>query len=152
MDNGREIRVILAEDHPEVRLGIRRMLSREDDIQVIGESGNGEDALKLVDELKPDVLLLDIEMPCLNGIEVTRKIRQMKKPVHILILSGYVDQDYVRLVMEQGACGYLAKEDAPRKLLYAVRKVANNGMNDSRPHEFVSGWSGTGVGGNLRSI
>jgi|WetSurMetagenome_2_1015567.scaffolds.fasta_scaffold121794_3 DNA-binding NarL/FixJ family response regulator len=116
--------VVLADDHESVRKGIRELLKNAPDIEVIGEASNGFDALKRVEEMQPDVILLDIEMPGMNGIEVTRRLRGMGAGVSILILSAYDDQDYIREVLENGASGYIVKGEAPRWVVEAVRGVA----------------------------
>jgi DNA-binding NarL/FixJ family response regulator len=118
------IRVILADDHVVVRIGIRNLLSRSADISVIGEASNGVEAIQLVNELKPDVLLLDMEMPELDGVEVARRLRAAKAPVKILALSAYNDKQYILSMFDQGAAGYLTKDEAPEKIIEAVRGVA----------------------------
>lgn len=118
------IRVILADDHVVVRIGIRNLLSRSTDISVIGEASNGVEAIQLVNELKPDVLLLDMEMPELDGVEVARRLRAAKAPVKILALSAYNDKQYILSMFDQGAAGYLTKDEAPEKIIEAVRGVA----------------------------
>jgi DNA-binding NarL/FixJ family response regulator len=119
------IRVILADDHPVVRNGIRHLLEKVVDIEVLGEASTGGEALSLVQELKPDILLLDMEMPDLNGREVAAKLQQMGSPVKILALSAYDDPVYIRELLESGAVGYLVKEEAPETIVEAVRGVAH---------------------------
>lgn len=121
MDN---IRVILADDHVVVRIGIRNLLSRSPDITVVGEASNGLEAIQLVDELEPDVLLLDMEMPIMDGVEVARQLRKKKSPVHVLALSAYNDKQYILSMFDQGAAGYLTKDEAPENIIEAVRGVA----------------------------
>jgi DNA-binding NarL/FixJ family response regulator len=119
------IRVILADDHPVVRNGIRHLLEKVIDIEVLGEASTGGEALSLVQEMKPDILLLDMEMPDLNGREVAAKLQQMGSPVKILALSAYDDPVYIRELLESGAVGYLVKEEAPETIVEAVRGVAH---------------------------
>jgi DNA-binding NarL/FixJ family response regulator len=119
------IRVILADDHPVVRNGIRHLLEKVIDIEVLGEASTGGEALALVQEMKPDILLLDMEMPDLNGREVAAKLQQMGSPVKILALSAYDDPVYIRELLESGAVGYLVKEEAPETIVEAVRGVAH---------------------------
>jgi DNA-binding NarL/FixJ family response regulator len=119
------IRVILADDHPVVRNGIRHLLEKVVDIEVLGEASTGGEALALVQELKPDILLLDMEMPDLNGREVAAKLQQMGSPVKILALSAYDDPVYIRELLESGAVGYLVKEEAPETIVEAVRGVSH---------------------------
>jgi DNA-binding NarL/FixJ family response regulator len=119
------IRVILADDHPVVRNGIRHLLEKAIDIEVLGEASTGGEALALVQEMKPDILMLDMEMPDLNGREVAAKLQQMGSPVKILALSAYDDPVYIRELLESGAAGYLVKEEAPETIVEAVRGVSH---------------------------
>ncbi len=119
------IRVVLADDHIVVRIGIRNLLNRSKDIQVVGEADNGIEAIRLVNDLNPDLLLLDMEMPELDGVEVARRLRAEKSPVRILALSAYNDKQYIQSMLEQGAAGYLTKDEAPGTIVDAVRGVAN---------------------------
>ncbi len=119
-----QIRVVLADDHPVMRMGIRNLLSRSEDILVVAEAGNGIEAIRLVNELNPDVLLLDMEMPGMDGVEVARRLHSSNSPVHILVLSAYNDKQYILAVLEQGAAGYLTKDEAPDTIVEAVRSVA----------------------------
>lgn len=118
------IHVILADDHVVVRIGIRNLLSRSPDIAVIGEASNGVEAIQLVNDLRPDVLLLDMEMPELDGVEVARRLRAARSPVKILALSAYNDKQYILAMFDQGAAGYLTKDEAPEKIIEAIRGVA----------------------------
>jgi DNA-binding NarL/FixJ family response regulator len=118
------IRVVLADDHAVLRLGIRNLLNRSPDIEVVGEAGNGFEAIQQVEALQPDVLLLDMEMPGLDGVEVARRLRTQGSPVRILVLSAYNDKQYILSMLEQGAAGYLIKDEAPHTIIEAVRSVA----------------------------
>ncbi|MEN4041047.1 MAG: response regulator transcription factor [Anaerolineaceae bacterium] len=118
------IRVLVADDHPVVRSGIRNLLEKALDIKVLGEASTGGEALSLVQALKPDILLLDMEMPDLNGREVAARLRKMGSPVKILALSAYDDPVYIRELLESGAVGYLVKEETPETIIEAVRGVA----------------------------
>lgn len=118
------IRVVLADDHPVVRAGIRNLLEKVVDIEVVGEASTGQEALNLVNEVSPDVLLLDMELPDIKGTEVAQKLQSMKSPVKILALSAYDDGVYIRELLELGAAGYLIKEEAPETIVEAVRGVA----------------------------
>jgi DNA-binding NarL/FixJ family response regulator len=119
------IRVVLADDHPVMRAGIRSLLITKKDIQVIGEASNGMEAVEMVKKLKPDVLILDIEMPSLDGIEAARLLRKSRSHTSILILSSYAERDYIRMVLEQGVSGYLIKDEAPGRIVEAIRRVAD---------------------------
>lgn len=118
------IRVVVADDHPMMRTGIRTMLEAEEDIHVIAEAANGLEAFRLVTSLGPDVLLLDMEMPGLSGVEVARKIKAENLPVQILALSAYDDESYVNGLLETGAAGYITKEKPPSMIIEAVRAVS----------------------------
>jgi DNA-binding NarL/FixJ family response regulator len=118
------IRVVLADDHAVLRLGIRNLLNRSPDIEVVGEAGNGFEAIQQVEALQPDVLLLDMEMPGLDGVEVARRLRTQGSPVRILVLSAYNDKQYILSMLEQGAAGYLIKDEAPHTIIEAVHSVA----------------------------
>lgn len=118
------IRVLLAEDHSMVRAGLRALLERASDINVIGEASHGQEAVDLAAALKPDVLALDIMMPRLNGIQAAEQIRSMKLPVNILFVSMYSDAGLVRQALQSGAKGYVLKTSAGEELLRAIRTVA----------------------------
>jgi DNA-binding NarL/FixJ family response regulator len=123
VDN-REIRVILADDHPVVRTGIRTLLQQAEDIVVVAETGNGSEVFKLVEQLAPDVLLLDMEMPGLSGVEVAMRLKEEGAVVRVLALSAYDDEEYIRNLLLHGAAGYLTKEEAIEIIIDAVRGVA----------------------------
>ncbi len=118
-------RVVLADDHAIIRSGIRSLLNKAPDIEVVGEASTGVEALRLVRELAPDVLLLDMEMPEMNGLEVARQLRAAGSPVRILALSAYDDKQYILGMLASGAAGYLLKEEAPKIIVAAVRRAAH---------------------------
>jgi DNA-binding NarL/FixJ family response regulator len=117
-------RVVLADDHPMIRAGINRLLRKAQDIEVIGEARDGAEALQLVDDLKPDVLLLDVEMPVLKGVEVARRLQAAGSPVRILVLSAHSDRQYIAGMLACGVAGYLTKEEGLERIIEAIRHVA----------------------------
>jgi len=118
-----KIRVLLADDHRIVRQGIRQLLEIAKDIEVIAEAGDGEEAQSLIQQLKPDVAVLDIQMPKAGGIEVTRWLRAHFPEVGVLILTAYDDDPYVMAVLQAGANGYVLKTATTEDLIQAVRDV-----------------------------
>jgi DNA-binding NarL/FixJ family response regulator len=119
------IRVLIAEDHLMVRAGIRALLEKAGDIHVLGEASNGQEAIELAEKLKPDVLVMDIMMPRLNGVQAAENIRKLKLPTHILLLSMYSDQGLIYQALQSGVKGYVLKSSVSDELLWAVRAVAN---------------------------
>lgn len=118
------IHVVLADDHPLAREGLRNLLEKAVEIEVVGEANDGSEALRLVETLAPDVLLLDMEMPGLSGIEVAQQLQAAQSPVRILALSAHNDREYIRGLLASGAAGYLIKEELPQTIVEAVRGVA----------------------------
>ena len=118
-----KIKVILADDHHIVRAGIRQLLESAKDIQVIAEAGDGEEAQALIQQHKPDVAVLDIQMPKASGIEVTRWVRSHLPEVGVLILTAYDDEPYVMAVLQAGANGYVLKTAKTEELIQAVHDV-----------------------------
>lgn len=119
-----QIRVLLADDHPIIRSGIRLLLEQASDITVVGETDRGSDVVGLVDKLKPDVLLLDMEMPGKSGVAVAQELQQGGSAVRVLVLSAYDDDEYIASLLATGAAGYLTKEEALNTIVDAVRGVA----------------------------
>ena len=138
-----KIRVLLADDHPIVRTGIRTMLQSAIDIEVVAEAKSGAEALTLVEQLAPDVVLLDMEMPGMSGVEVAKKLKLINSPVRVLALSAYDDTQYVRSLLASGAAGYLTKEEAPEMIIDAVRGVARGeeGWLSRRAVAKMSAWT-----------
>jgi DNA-binding NarL/FixJ family response regulator len=119
-----KIQVLVVDDHPIVRSGLLSLLSSAPDIQVIGEAGSGKEAIRLVAEIKPDVLLLDMQLPDMYGNEVARQLREERQPVCILALSAYDDKQFVLELLASGADGYLIKDEAGSMIVEAIRGVA----------------------------
>lgn len=123
MKTEKRIAVLLAEDHLIVREGLKRLLEAEKDIEVVGEAGTGRRAVELTRELNPGVVVMDIAMPQMNGLEATRQILETRPGTKVLILSAHSDDVYVDRVLELGAVGYLVKQTSGRFLSEAIREV-----------------------------
>jgi DNA-binding NarL/FixJ family response regulator len=130
---GDMIRVLIAEDHLMVRAGIRALLEKAGDIHVMGEASNGQEAIEMTNSLKPDVLIMDIMMPRMNGIQAAENIREMRLPTHILLLSMYSDEGFVHQALQCGVKGYVLKSSVSDELLWAVRAVASGKTYLSSP-------------------
>jgi two-component system, NarL family, response regulator NreC len=124
MSAPRKIRVLLADDHSVVRSGFRMLISAQSDMEVVGEASNGREAVELAARLQPDVIVMDVTMPELNGIEATRRVAQDVPRVRVLALSMHKDAVYVREILRAGARGYLLKDSGETDLISAVRSVA----------------------------
>lgn len=118
------VHVLVADDHTIIRSGLRHLLERESDIEVVGEAADGREALELAEKLHPDVVLLDITMPKLNGIDVSRQVVAKLPKVSIIILSMHSDESYVLKSLKAGARGYLLKDSAESDIINAVRAVS----------------------------
>jgi DNA-binding NarL/FixJ family response regulator len=121
------IRVVIVDDYDGIRAAVRKILEREGDIVVVGEAGNGPQAIHLAGEQRPDILLLDVEMPGMGGEEVVRQLRETQPEVRVLALSAHDDLPYVRAMMDNGADAYISKDEAPDLLPYAVRSIVHGG-------------------------
>jgi len=119
-----QLRILLADDHTVVRQGLRKVLEERPDWIVVAEAGNGRDAVKQAEELKPDVAILDVAMPLLNGIEATRQIVKRSPSTRILVLTMHADEAYVNQILKAGATGYLLKDSADVDLFQAVGAVS----------------------------
>lgn len=119
----KKINVLLADDHTVVRQGLRMLLDGEPDMTVVGEADNGLQTVQMARKLRPDVVVLDVAMPHLNGLEVTRRITRDLPDTRVLVLSSYSDEEYVQQLTEQGASGYLVKQTAANDLIKAIREA-----------------------------
>ncbi len=118
-----KIRILLADDHTILREGIRSLIEDEPDMEVVGEAEDGLSVVKLADTLRPDLILMDLAMPLLNGLEATRQIRKNNPHAKILILTMHENEEYIRQVLAAGAMGYILKDAAARELLGAIRSI-----------------------------
>ena len=119
----KKITILIAEDHVVVRESIRQFLEREAKLEVVGEASDGEEAVQMANQLKPDVIIMDISMPKLNGIEATRRIKAQQPSATILILTAYDYEQYIFPLLEAGAAGYLLKDISGRELVSAIETV-----------------------------
>ena len=122
-----KLRVLLVDDHPVVRLGLRALLESEPDMEVVGEAGNGAEAVTRTQELRPDIVIMDISMPEMDGLEATRRIRALDPDTHVLILTVHAQERYLFPVLKAGAAGYVLKSTVDTELVNAIRIVAQGG-------------------------
>lgn len=118
------IRVLLVDDHQLVRMGLARLLTAADGIEVVGEAGDGADAVGLAEATSPDVVLMDLSMPVLDGVEATRRIVALGRPIQVVVLTSFSDRDRIRAALEAGAIGYVLKDSEPDDVVRAVRAAA----------------------------
>ena len=140
-----KIRIMIADDHPVARAGIRRFLNKATDLEIVAEAADGNQALELASKLAPDVLLLDIELPGMKGIEVARELQATGSHTKILVLSTYDDKQFIFGLLGNGASGYLTKEEVPETILEAVHGVARGekGWVSRRVAAVMSDWTQT---------
>ena len=120
-------KLLLVDDHVVVRQGLKALFANEPDVEIVGEAGNGREALSCIPELQPDVILMDISMPGLNGIEATRQIRQKHPDVKVVVLSMHANEEYVFQVLRAGASGYVLKQSDSMEVLNAIRAALSGG-------------------------
>ncbi|WP_288622106.1 response regulator transcription factor [uncultured Streptococcus sp.] len=123
-----KIKVILVDDHEMVRLGLKSFLNLQPDVEVVGEAGNGLDGINLALELKPDVVVMDLVMPEMSGVEATLKLLEEWKEAKILVLTSYLDNEKIYPVIEAGAKGYMLKTSSAAEILNAIQKVARGDL------------------------
>lgn len=126
------IRLLIADDHHVVRRGLIFFLKTQQEIEIVGEAKNGQEAVKLAEELKPDVILMDLVMPVMDGIEATRQIKQHNPAVKIMMLTSFSDHDHVIPAIEAGASGYQLKDVEPDELVRAIKQLLS-GENQLHP-------------------
>ena len=122
-----KLRVIIAEDHATVREGLKLLVGAEKDMEVVGEAGDGHAAVDEAKRLQPDVVVMDVSMPKLNGLKATYKLKECCPDVKVLALTRHKDDGYLQQVLRAGASGYVLKQSAPQELLHAIRAVAAGG-------------------------
>lgn len=126
------IRVVIVDDHPAIRTGLRSALNKSGDITVVGEAARGDDALYLIDQLRPDVVLMDYRLPGIDGAKVAQLIHGRGLQTRILALSAYADEHYIQSMLQAGAAGYLLKEEALDTVIDAIRAVLHGEVWYSR--------------------
>ena len=129
-----KIRIILADDHPLIRQAARSWIEKNLDMEIVAEANSGRETVNLVTKLKPDIVILDISMPDLNGIEVTRKIRSMYPEIKILVLSVHTDDEHISSLIQAGVDGYLTKDIIGEEIVHAIRTI----LDGERPFPITS--------------
>ncbi|MBI2955450.1 MAG: response regulator transcription factor [Chloroflexi bacterium] len=124
-----KIRILLADDHPVLRIGLRTLIENEPDMEIIGEAADGEEAVQFAERLGPDVVIMDISMPGINGLEATRRIKKLDRnpPIQVLVLTVHAQERYLFPVLQAGGAGYVRKSSADAELIGAIRVVARGG-------------------------
>ena len=138
----RSIRVLLADDHPVLREGMADLLKQRPNMDVVGQASTGQQAVELAHILKPDVILMDIEMPMISGIEATRQIRALLPDVQVLILSGFDDEEYIRSALKVGASGFMLKTSSADQIAKAIEQIYEGNLavtSLAGPNFFQSG-------------
>nr|MDQ3744207.1 response regulator transcription factor [Acidobacteriota bacterium] len=122
-----KLRILLAEDHETVREGLRLIVNAQSDMEVVGEAGDGRAAVARAQELLPDIVLMDVSMPQLNGLKATEKLKALCPQVKVLTLTRHTDYGYLQQLLRAGASGYVLKQSSAAELLHAIRAVAAGG-------------------------
>lgn len=122
-----KLRVLLADDHEIMREGLRALVDRQPDMETVGEAGNGRAAVALTQQLRPDVVVMDVSMPELNGLKATERLKKLCPEIKVLTLTRHADDSYLRQLLQAGACGYVLKQSASTQLISAIRAVAGGG-------------------------
>lgn len=137
-----KLRILLAEDHETVREGIKLIVNAQPDMEVVGEAGDGELAIGEVARLDPDIIIMDISMPNLNGLKATRRLRREKSDLKILTLTRHTDDGYLQQLIEAGVNGYVLKQSAPTELVNAIRTIAsgNSYVDPSLTRKVMGGY------------
>jgi two-component system response regulator NreC len=143
------MRIVLAEDHQTVREGIKLLVNAQDDMRVVGEAGNGAQALRTVREKRPDIVVMDISMPEMNGLKATRKLKAEFPEVKILTLTRHSDDSFLEQLIGAGASGYVLKQSAPAELINAIRTIGDGNayLDPSLTKKVMGGYFGRGLRG-----
>ena len=123
----RRLRILVAEDHETVRQGLKMIVNAQEDMEIVGEAGDGRTAVAETIKLKPDILLMDISMPQLNGLQATKKLKECCPEVKILTLTRHKDGGYLQQLLRAGASGYVLKQSPPEELIHAIRAIGSGG-------------------------
>lgn len=123
-----DIRVLVVDDHAILRDGICSLLERQEGLNVVGEAGNGREALERVEELQPDIVLMDVSMPEMDGLEATRRIKSAHPEIKVLVLTQHDNQEYINPLLQAGASGYVLKRSGGREVVTAIRQVYEHGV------------------------
>jgi len=137
-----KLRILIAEDHQTVREGVKLLVGAQPDMEVVGEAGDGDAAIKEAGRLKPDILLMDISMPTLNGLKATKRLRSQNPLLKILILTRHTDDGYLQQLIGAGANGYVLKQSAPTELINALRTIGagNSYLDPSLTRKVMGGY------------
>lgn len=146
----KKLRIVLAEDHETVRKGIKLLINEQDDMEVIGETENGDSVIELVQKLDPDILVMDISMPQQNGLKTSKRVKQIFPSVKVLMLTRHKDNGYVQQLIHAGVSGYVLKQSAPSELLNAIRVVGegNSYLDSTITQTIMNGYAR--LGGSLQ--
>ncbi len=138
-----KLRILLAEDHQTVREGVKLLVNAQPDMEVVGEAGDGEIAIQEAERLGPDIIVMDVSMPNMNGLKATRRLRRQNPDIKILTLTRHTDDGYLQQLLGAGANGYVLKQSAPTELINAIRTVAegNAYLDPSLTRKVVGGYA-----------
>ena len=123
----KRVRILIVEDHATVREGLKLIVSAQSDMEVVGDTGDGRSAVSLAQQLQPDIVLMDISLPGLNGLKATALLKEHCPDVHVMALTRHQEDGYLHQMLRAGASGYILKQSPPAELLHAIRAVANGG-------------------------
>jgi DNA-binding NarL/FixJ family response regulator len=123
----KKVRILIVEDHATVREGLKLIVSAQSDMEVVGDTGDGRSAVSLAQQLQPDIVLMDISLPGLNGLKATALLKECCPDVHVLALTRHQEDGYLQQMLRTGASGYILKQSPPAELLHAIRAIANGG-------------------------